>query len=390
VDVQLHGRLIGPAVTPPSIGVVGGGQLARLMQPPAMALGIELVVLVEDPSSGAGPVIPRHIVGPADSADALRALAAATDVVTVDHEVLDLGLMATLETEGVVLRPGAATLEVAADKLAQKQFFAGAKLPVLDFVQVRSAADLASQPWPGLVIKTATGGYDGRGVWVRPPSPEVETVLAWAAGSGVRLLAEEAVSPEMELAVVLARRPSGEMVVYDPVQTIQGEGMCRAVVAPAPIPNPVATVARTLAEKVAGLVEVVGTMAVEMFLVEGEVLVNEIAPRPHNSGHHTIDACSTSQFENHLRAVLDLPLGDAGLRGPAAMVNLVGSNSGVDPRDRLADGLAADPSARIHLYHKVPRPERKIGHVTVCDDDPRRALERAWKVVEIMGGEVRR
>lgn len=361
-----------------------------MMQPPAVALGIELVVLIEDPSSGAGPVIPRHIVGLADSPDALRALAAATDVVTVDHEVLDLGLMATLEAEGVVLRPGAASLAVAADKLAQKHFFTGAGLPTPDFVPVRSAADLASRPWPLFVLKAATGGYDGRGVWVRPTEAEAAAVLAWAGEAGVRLLAEEAVSPEMELAVVLARRPSGAMVVYDPVQTIQGEGMCRAVVAPAPIPASVAALAGDLAKQVAVSLEVVGAMAVEMFLVDGEILVNEIAPRPHNSGHHGIDACLTSQFENHLRAMLDLPLGDPALRGPAAMVNLVGSRSTVDPRDRLAEGLAADPTARIHLYDKAPRPDRKIGHVTVCDDDPRRALDRAWKVAETMGGEVKR
>jgi 5-(carboxyamino)imidazole ribonucleotide synthase len=388
VDVQLRRRLNGPPVA--SVGIVGGGQLARMMQPPAVALGIELMVLIEDPTSGAGPVITRHIVGPPDSPEALRALAEATDVVTVDHEVLDLGLMATLETEGVVLRPGAATLAVAADKLAQKQFFVGAGLPTPDFIEVRSPADLAARPWPGFVLKSATGGYDGRGVWVRPSPTEAAAVLAWAAGAGVRLLAEEAVSPEMELAVVLARSPAGEMVVYEPVQTIQGDGMCRAVVAPASIPASFAALARTLGKQVAERLDVAGTMAVEMFLVDGEVLVNEIAPRPHNSGHHTIDACSTSQFENHLRAVLDLPLGDPGLRSPAAMVNLVGSRSGVDPRDRLAQGLAADPTARIHLYAKAPRPERKVGHVTVCDDDPRRALDRAWKVAEIMGGEVKR
>jgi 5-(carboxyamino)imidazole ribonucleotide synthase len=279
---------------------------------------------------------------------------------------------------------------VAADKLAQKRFFAGAGLPTPDFLEVETATDLTSRPWPGFVLKSATGGYDGRGVWVRPAQAEAAAVLAWAGGAGVRLLAEEAVSPEMELAVVLARNPSGEMVVYDPVQTIQGEGMCRSVVAPAPISPSVAAVARGLAGQVAVGLEVVGTMAVEMFLVDGEVLVNEIAPRPHNSGHHGIDACLTSQFENHLRAVLDLPLGNPGLRGPAAMVNLVGSRSGVDPRHRLADGLAADPAARIHLYDKAPRPERKVGHVTVCDDDPKCALDRAWKVVEIMGGEVKR
>jgi 5-(carboxyamino)imidazole ribonucleotide synthase len=370
------------------VGVIGGGQLARLMQAPAIGLGVDLVVLLEDPGSGAGPVVHHTILGSPDSEEAIRSLAAVSDVVTVDHEVLDLDLLRRLEHDGILIRPTSATLALAADKLAQKRFFEQAGIPVACFRPVTTIDDFdrAAADFRSVVLKMARTGYDGRGVWIRPDRSEAERVLA----EGDELLVEQAVDTTVELAVVLTRSPSGEVVVYDPVQTIQQGGMCRAVLGPAPVTPHLDEAARTLARSVAEHLESIGTMAVEMFCVDDRLLVNEVAPRPHNSGHHTIDACVTSQFENHLRAVLALPLGDPSLRSPAAMVNLVGSGEGTDPRHRLARGLAADPGAKIHLYDKSPRPGRKIGHVTVCDDEADAALERAWQVVDVMGGEVAR
>ncbi len=368
------------------VGVIGGGQLARMMQQAAVALDIELVVLVEDPESGAGTAIPRHVVGPADSEVHIRRLASMTDVVTVDHEVLDLALMGRLADEGLVLRPGASTLGIAADKLAQKELFRQAGVPSPAHVEVRNAADLtaARDRLGGLVLKLARGGYDGRGVWVLPDPDTAAGVVSRAERDRIPVLAERVVDAPVELAVLVCRSPAGQTVVYDPVHTFQVDGMCREVRAPAGLQAGLTRRAAELAERVASAAGAVGIMAVELFLAGDELLVNEIAPRPHNSGHHTIDAAMTSQFENHLRAVLDLPLGDPSLRSPAAMVNLVGAE-GMDPRRVLADGLAVDAGVRVHLYDKEPRPGRKIGHVTVCDDDPERASKRAWEVAQSLG-----
>lgn len=360
-----------------------------MMQPPAINLGVELVVLLEDPSSGAGTVIPRQVIGAATDETAIRSLASQVDVVTVDHEVLDLDLVTRLQSEGIVLRPDAATLAVAADKLAQKRQLLGAGFPLVEFEELDSMRRFreATERWGGTVVKAARGGYDGRGVWMNPTPETVEGLLDRGLSP---LLAERPMERIVEVAAVVARRPSGEMAVYDPVETIQIDGMCRAVLAPARLPVTLLDKARRLAEEVVSELETVGVTAIEMFVVDDRVLVNEVAPRPHNSGHHTIDAALTSQFENHLRAVLDWPLGDPGLRSRAATVNLVGTTTGTDPRETIEFGLATDGSAKIHLYDKTPRPERKIGHVTVCHDDVELALKRAWKVAEAMGCEVRR
>ncbi len=369
------------------VGVIGGGQLARMMQQAAVALDVELVVLLEDPSSGAGTAIPRHVVGPPNSEERIRELASLTDVVTVDHEVLDLALMSRLADDGIVLRPEAATLATAADKLGQKALFerAGALSP--EFSEIRSAAEFASardQMGP-VVLKLARGGYDGRGVWVDPEPETVAKVIERATRDSVPVFVERAVvPPPVELAVLVCRNPSGATVIYDPVRTFQVDGMCREVRAPAGLSPSMARAARDLAGVVVATAGAIGIMAVEMFLDGEDLLVNEIAPRPHNSGHHTIDAAITSQFENHLRAVLDLPLGNPALRAAAATVNLVGRN-GVDPRQLLGGALAVDADARVHLYDKAPREGRKIGHVTVCDDDAERAAKRAWAVAEHLG-----
>ncbi len=368
------------------VGVVGGGQLARMMAPPAINLGIELVVLLEDPSSGAGPVIPHQIAGgPADE-QSLRRLAAVTDLITVDHEVLDLDLIDRLQAEGIRFRPDGATLRLAADKLEQKRRFVTAGIPTAEYREISTLTDFttAVKDLGRVVVKTARGGYDGRGIWFDPTPEQISPVIGETP-----LFAEREVDHQTELAVVVARRPAGEVMVYDPVETIQADGMCRAVIAPARVSAEIAHQARVVALQVVAELNPVGVMAIEMFVADDTVLVNEVAPRPHNSGHHSIDSAVTSQFENHLRGVLDWPLGSAVLLRPAAMVNLVGSSAGTDPREMVDAGLAVDPAAKIHIYDKTPRPERKIGHVSVCDDDVEAALHRAWTVAEAMGCEVR-
>ena len=206
--------------------------------------------------------------------------------------------------------------------------------------------------------------------------------------TGTPLLIEPRLDFDMELAVIVARRPGGDAVTYDPVATVQVDGQCRQVVAPSGVSVGLVDRAQRIGAQVAEALDVVGLVAVELFVVAGEVSINELAVRPHNTGHHTIDAAVTSQFENHVRAVADLPLGDPSLHTPAVMVNVIGNEAGDDPQAHLAAGLAADAGAHIHLYGKDARPNRKVGHVTVCDDDVERGAARAWRVVEALRGDV--
>jgi 5-(carboxyamino)imidazole ribonucleotide synthase len=266
-----------------------------------------------------------------------------------------------------------------------------AGLPVPPWKQAKTIDQLmaAADEWPSVVVKLSRGGYDGRGVFVFDGRAELERLGTELTRRRVPLLVEPKLDFDMELAVIVARGPDGNCVIYDPVRTIQVDGQCREVRAPAGIHPELEAAVRDIAKRVADAIEVVGLVAVELFVVGGELLVNELAVRPHNTGHHTIDACVTSQFENHIRAVMGLPLGDPAMSvGAAVTVNVVGDVDSTDPRDRLAEAMAVDASARIHLYGKLPRPNRKIGHVTVVDDEVNRAAGRAWQVVAALGGDV--
>jgi 5-(carboxyamino)imidazole ribonucleotide synthase len=282
--------------------------------------------------------------------------------------------------------PGATTLTCAVDKLVQRRTLQAAGLPVPVFDQARSAADVErfgdEHGWP-VAVKTPTGGYDGRGVWLA-------TDLAGAAeplALGRTLLVEEGLDLSAELAVVLARRPGGETVVYPLLETVQRDGICQQVRVPAGVDQDLVTQARDVALAVAEAVEAVGILAVELFVAtDGRLLVNEIAARPHNSGHLSIEACETSQFENHLRAVLDLPLGSTELRRPAAvMANILATDETTDPHRRLSDALELGP-VHVHLYGKASRKGRKIGHVTVLADTVPVAADLAVRAATVLGG----
>jgi 5-(carboxyamino)imidazole ribonucleotide synthase len=371
------------------LGVVGAGQLGRMMQQAAIAIGVDLRFMAETDSDPAVQVAPGWEIGSAMHDVDLGRFAATAEIVTFEHEVVDLEGLEDLERGGAVFRPGSRSLRVVADKLGMRRAVEWAGLPVPPWKQAKTVADVeaALAQWPDAVIKLSRGGYDGRGVFVVHGVDEARDLAGTLLGKRIPLLVEPLLDFEREIAVIVARRPGGETVVYDPVQTLQVDGQCRQVTAPSGLPSDLDAEARRLAEAVAVAIDVVGLVAVEMFVVEGALLINELAVRPHNSGHHSIEACVTSQFENHIRAVLDLPLGDASLRSPAVMVNVIGSDQQVDPRSRLAEALAVDPGARIHLYGKTPRPERKIGHVTVCDPDVAAAARRAWAVVSALGGQ---
>jgi 5-(carboxyamino)imidazole ribonucleotide synthase len=374
---------------------VGAGQLARMAGEAASALGLSMAVLAERPDDAACAVAAEVVLGsPLVEAD-LRALAARCDVITFDHEQVDLAVVQSLEADGVVVRPGVATLEVAVDKACMRRVLGahGIAMPAHVVVRLdesgppdRAVAEVGvfaeQHGWP-VVLKAVRGGYDGKGVWPVDDRAGVAEVVAHLSGA---VLVEEMVPLQAELAVMVARRPSGQVVAWPAVETAQVGGVCREVLVPGRLPPEVMADAAALGQRVAEIVGAVGVLAVELFWsTDGRLLVNEIAARPHNSGHWTMEGAITSQFENHMRAVLDLPLGDpVRQHAQVASVNIFGGERGEDPVDLLPRGLAVD-GAHIHLYGKEGRPGRKLGHVTVCGDDAREVRRRAWVAALAMG-----
>lgn len=366
------------------VGVVGGGQLARMTHDAAVDLGIEVAVLAQPGDEAVrGHVADVRVVDELHL-EALRELAARCDVLTFDHEKVSPRRIASLEAEGHVVRPGASALTLAVDKAAQRRHLLGLGFPVPPFA---IAEDLAAirrfaleHGWP-VVVKAARGGYDGRGVTVVDGPRDLESsALPFLRGVGAQVVVEPRLAIQRELAVLVARRADGAHEVYPVVETHQdASAICREVWAPAPIGTDLAGAARDLAVEIAAAIGSVGILAVELFVVDGELVVNELATRPHNTGHLTIDATATSQFANHLRAVLDLPLGPTSLLAPAAAMANVIAEGTVDlgePDIRRVRDLVGGPVA-VHLYGKRSRPGRKVGHVTALADDLATARHRA-------------
>ncbi len=378
----------------PVVGIIGGGQLARMLAEAATPLGIHVRVLAAPGDEGAVEVVPDVQVGEPDDADALRSFAATVDVVTFDHENVDHTTLAALEADGIAVRPGVDTLRFS-DKAHQRVAFAAANLPVPAFEIVDPVADPAAAVAVAeafgaehghgdlLVVKASRGGYDGRGVWMLGPS---ELPGFMAEYRGAPLVLEPRLPLEREVAVLVARRPSGQTATWPVLETVQVDVMCDEVFLPAPIDDDLAATAAQVAATVAEVTGAVGVLAIELFVSDGRVLINEIAPRVHNSGHLTIEGTRTSQFEQHLRAVLDWPLGPTDPVAPVAvMANVVGGPD-ADPRDRQPLALARVPEAHVHLYGKTARPARKIGHVTVLGDELDDARTRANLAADLLAG----
>ena len=378
------------ATRPPAarVAVIGAGQLARMSQQAAIALDIELRVLSQEHDAPAVLAGATHVPGSWEDEDDLDALAAGCDVVTFDHELAPPELLERLARRAVV-RPSPQAMLLTQDKLHARRTLAGARIEVPAYAAVSDVAEVeafaAAHRWP-VVIKARSGGYDGRGVWVVEDRQAAAATCRSAAEAGVRLLVEEHVAIEQELSVLVARTPGGATAAYPVLATYQRDGICRHVTAPAAIGAEQAAAATRLAIAIADGAAVEGLLAVELFVAEGKLLLNELALRPHNSGHLTIDACVTSQFEQHLRALLDWPLGDTQLLAPAAaMVNVLGGDDGSDPARRLARALAI-PQARVHLYGKRSRPGRKLGHVTALGATVEEALGYAQAAVDELVG----
>ncbi len=411
------------------MAVIGGGQLARMMQEEASALGVHLRALVEAPDGSAAQVMPDAPVGRPDDAGAVHDLLqpkrgeqpqdlADAAVLTFEHEHQDHALLQQLAAQGVSVQPSAQALLYARDKLEMRRAMTRLELPQPAWSPVSQPAEVLEfalqHGWP-VVLKTPQGGYDGHGVLLINDAAELENgeaakwFKALADGAGVGgggslggaqvscLLVEQAVNFTRELAALVARNRSGQVEAWPVVETVQVEGMCDTVLAPAPGLKPAtAALAQQVAKRVASELEVTGVLAVEMFVVEGDggdqLYINELAMRPHNSGHWSQDGALTSQFEQHLRAVLDWPLGSAQLVAPTVMVNVIGWRQETDaplpdPSSRLAQALQVAPQAKIHLYGKQARRGRKLGHVNLSlaeGQDPAQAVEIGRQVAHVL------
>ncbi|HUP98951.1 MAG TPA: 5-(carboxyamino)imidazole ribonucleotide synthase [Aeromicrobium sp.] len=369
------------------IAVVGGGQLARMMQPAAIGLGIRLRLLAEAPDASAAQVIPDHIVGDHRDLDDLRRVADGCAVVTFDHEHVPPEHLRELQSEGHVPRPGPEALLFAQDKALMRGRLSelGIPVPAHRVVDGPEELDDFAESVGGypVVVKITRGGYDGKGVWIVGDATEAGEAFA----SGQAIMAEELVFFARELSAQVARRPSGDMMSYPVVESRQAaEGICKEVVAPAPeLDAGLDHQARTLARSIAEKLGVTGMLAVELFeTMDGRIVVNELAMRPHNTGHWSIEGAATSQFENHLRAVLDLPLGPTDPREAwAVMVNVLGGDV-EDLESQLGAVLDSVPEAHVHLYGKVVKGGRKVGHVTVLGDDLGRTIVRARRAADLL------
>ena len=364
----------------------------------AVGLGVEIRLLSETEGSSAMQVVPDTLVGDYRDVATLRSAVEGCSVVTFDHEHVPTHLLQALAAAGLACRPGPEALVHAQDKGVMRERLTALGVPcpghriVADLAAVADFAD-AVGGFP-VVLKTTRGGYDGKGVWVVTGSQDAETAFGIAAETGVQVLAEELVDFRRELCAVVVRSPSGQVAAYPVVESVQREGVCWEVVAPAPdLDEDLAIQAQRAAMTVAAELDVTGVLAVEMFeTTDGRVLVNELAMRPHNTGHWSMDGAVTGQFENHLRAVLDLPLGSPATRQPwTVMVNILGGDHG--PRsENLYAGyphvFARDPRLKVHLYGKSVKPGRKVGHVTAYGDDLAEVTERARHAAAWFTGEL--
>ncbi|MFF0816555.1 5-(carboxyamino)imidazole ribonucleotide synthase [Rhodococcus sp. NPDC003318] len=357
----------------PVVTMIGGGQLARMTHQAAIELGQCLRVLSGGPDEPAAQVSADIVLGSHTDLDALRAAAVGSSALTFDHEHVPTEHLDVLISEGVNVQPPPQALIYAQDKLAMRRKLAELDVPIPAFAEVTSVTDVEKfgdeHGWP-IVIKSIRGGYDGRGVWMPDELGEASEIVTEQLGKGVALMVEQKVPMRRELSAMVARSPFGQGATWPVVETVQRDGQCAVVIAPAPeLSDERAAQAEQLALTISSALGATGAMAVELFeTVDGELVVNELAMRPHNSGHWTQDGARTSQFEQHLRAVLDYPLGDTAPIAPVTvMANVLGAPEAPEMSmdERLHHLFARMPDAKVHMYGKGERKDRKIGHVNV-------------------------
>lgn len=374
----------------PRVGMVGGGQLARMSAAPAAALGIDFRVLAASPDDSAAQVVADVRIGHHDDPTAVIEFARGCDVLTFDHEHVPPVILEQVEALGVAVRPGPSALFHAQDKAHMRRALRGFPAPRWAVVTtVQEAIDFAQDIGYPIILKTSRGGYDGKGVWRVESASDLANIMSTQLPVGAVWLAEECIPFVRELSAQVARSPSGQSVAYPVVQTTQISGICAEVIAPAPdLEDERAMEAQRLALEIAATLEITGMLAVEMFDTGSEVIVNELAMRPHNSGHWTIEGAITSQFENHLRAVLDLPLGSpTSVARHAVMINILGGDV-PNLYSAFRHVMARDPGLHVHLYGKEVRPGRKVGHVTAVGSDLGALLARARHAADYFMGVV--
>jgi 5-(carboxyamino)imidazole ribonucleotide synthase len=364
-----------------TIGVLGGGQLGRMMAHAGNRIGYKFVTLDPTPDSPCGQTA-AQIVAAYDDQEAARELAKRSDVITYEFENVDAGVAAMLEAESYVPQ-GSALLYTTQHRLREKRAIeaAGVKVaPYAEILSLDSLREAAATLGLPAVLKTATGGYDGKGQWVLRSESELEQAWSEASRAGTELVLEKFIVFDKEISVIAARSPSGEVKTFDPAENIHVHNILHLSIVPARIGEAVRREAEKLAVSIAETLRVVGLIAVELFLTaDGELFVNELAPRPHNSGHYTMEACRTSQFEQHVRAICNLPLGDTSLLTPVVMANILGEH--IEPllawmaeKDRSAARLGVEP--KVHLYGKSEaKHKRKMGHLNVLAPNVEAALE---------------
>ena len=375
---QLQAKTLLPGAT---IGVLGGGQLGRMMALAGTAMGYRFVTLDPTPGSPCGQVTPQIEAAYGDE-EAARKLAERSDVITYEFENVDAGVAALLERESYVPQ-GSALLYTTQHRLREKRAIEAAGVPVAPYREVTDLQSLvvaAGELGLPCVLKTATGGYDGKGQAVIREADELETAYRELAASGSELVLEKFIPFRAEVSVIAARSPKGEIKSFPVSENIHVNGILHLSIVPARVEESIQREARKLAERLAESLNVAGLLAVEMFVTEdGGLYVNEVAPRPHNSGHYTMEACATSQFEQHIRAICNLPLGDTTLLIPVVMVNVLGQH--LDEAVKRAG--VPDPSLnefgivpKLHLYGKTEsKTGRKMGHINLLCKDVQHALD---------------
>ena len=363
----------------PTVGIIGAGQLARMTVAPAAALGINLLLFAQSSDDSAAQIAP-HTIGDYRDLSALQEFAAKCDVITFEHELVPLSVIKGLEASGVKVSPSSAAFQYSQDKAAMRQKLAA--YPGPKWRVIKDVSDSFDFPF---IAKKISGGYDGRGVWKISNRAELEEVLK----ESPQILIEELIDFDCEIAVMVARSAHGQVTTWAPTQTVQSEGICTLTISPAPvISQVVAEKAQHLALSIANDISLIGVMAVELFIKGDALFINELAMRPHNSGHWTIDGSRTSQFEQHLRAILDLPLGDPTMTaGFAVMANILGGEK-TDMYRPYLHLMARNPQLKFHQYKKEVRKGRKIGHVTAVGENLLELTEIAEHARDYMSGEI--
>ena len=365
------------------IGIIGGGQLGQMMALEAKKMGFYLIILDPTPDCPAHSIVDEHIIAGFDDRDAIRKLAENCDLMTYEFEHIDTQILLQLENEGYKIYPTAKSLKVIQNKLTQKQTLAKHSLPVPEFMEISDTSDMVKAGekygYP-YMLKACTGGYDGKGNAVVHSAKDIDTAYAELGGGTLPLMAEKMIDFTMETSILACRGLNGQVVIYPVGNNIHKDSILHETLVPADIPQSAVEKATECAREVMEVFRGVGMFCVEMFITKDhDVLINEIAPRPHNSGHYTIEGCVTSQFENHIRAIVGLPLGDTSLLCPTVMVNLLGAD-GADGKAKvygLYDALSIK-GAFVHIYGKsTVKSKRKMGHITVVANTLKEALSRA-------------